>query len=87
MQQILGIINNAIPFTMIFAGQTVIGAGLASILNATTPLWTVLVAQVFTEDPQMDPEDAEPLPMQVLLLYIMVNRLRLKNIKITQLMN
>ena len=27
-------------------------------------------AQVFTEDPQMDPEDAEPLPMQVLLLYI-----------------
>ena len=47
---LLGIINNAIPFTLIFAGQTVIGAGLASILNATTPLWTVLVAQVFTED-------------------------------------
>ncbi|TDH34495.1 DMT family transporter [Pseudohoeflea suaedae] len=47
---LLGIINNAIPFTLIFAGQTVIGAGLASILNATTPLWTVLVAQVFTDD-------------------------------------
>lgn len=47
---VLGILNNAIPFTLIFAGQTVIGAGLASILNATTPLWTVLIAQTFTED-------------------------------------
>lgn len=47
---IMGLINNAIPFTLIFAGQTKIGAGLASILNATTPLWAVLVAQVFTTD-------------------------------------
>jgi drug/metabolite transporter (DMT)-like permease len=47
---VMGLINNAIPFTLIFAGQTKIGAGLASILNATTPLWAVLVAQVFTTD-------------------------------------
>lgn len=47
---VLGIINNAIPFTLIFIGQTEIGAGLASILNATTPLWTVLIAQVLTSD-------------------------------------
>jgi drug/metabolite transporter (DMT)-like permease len=46
----MGLINNAIPFTLIFAGQTEIGSGLASILNATTPLWAVLVAQVFTTD-------------------------------------
>lgn len=47
---ILGLLNNAIPFTLIFAGQTQIGAGLASILNATTPLWTVVVAQMVTTD-------------------------------------
>lgn len=47
---ILGLLNNAIPFTLIFAGQTQIGAGLASILNATTPLWTVVVAQLVTTD-------------------------------------
>ena len=47
---VMGLINNAIPFTLIFLGQTAIGAGLASILNATTPLWAVLVAQVFTTD-------------------------------------
>ncbi|WP_394688380.1 DMT family transporter [Hoeflea sp.] len=46
----MGLINNAIPFTLIFVGQTKIGSGLASILNATTPLWAVLVAQVFTTD-------------------------------------
>lgn len=46
----MGLINNAIPFTLIFVGQTEIGSGLASILNATTPLWAVLVAQVFTTD-------------------------------------
>lgn len=47
---VMGLINNAIPFTLIFVGQTEIGSGLASILNATTPLWAVLVAQVFTTD-------------------------------------
>lgn len=47
---VMGLINNAIPFTLIFLGQTEIGSGLASILNATTPLWAVLVAQVVTTD-------------------------------------
>jgi drug/metabolite transporter (DMT)-like permease len=47
---VMGLINNTIPFTLIFLGQTEIGSGLASILNATTPLWAVLVAQVFTTD-------------------------------------
>lgn len=52
---VMGLINNAIPFTLIFLGQTKIGAGLASILNATTPLWAVLVAQVFTTDEKITP--------------------------------
>lgn len=52
---LLGLINNAIPFTLIFLGQTRIGSGLASILNATTPLWAVLVAQVFTTDEKITP--------------------------------
>ncbi|MCY0096061.1 DMT family transporter [Hoeflea ulvae] len=47
---VMGLINNAIPFTLIFVGQTQIGSGLASILNATTPVWAVLVAQVLTTD-------------------------------------
>src|SRR5262245_28247899 len=40
----MGLLNNAIPFSLIAWGQTHIASGLASILNATTPLFTVLVA-------------------------------------------
>lgn len=40
----MGLLNNAIPFSLLFWGQTALGAGLASILNATTPIFTFLVA-------------------------------------------
>ncbi len=46
----LGLLNNAIPFSLLFTGQTVLGAGLASILNATTPFLTVIVANILTKD-------------------------------------
>lgn len=50
---LLGLINNAIPHTFIFLGQTQIGAGLAAILNATTPVWTVLIANALTQDEKL----------------------------------
>ncbi|MBY5317017.1 DMT family transporter [Rhizobium leguminosarum] len=52
---ILGLINNALPHALIFFGQTRIGAGLAAILNATTPIWTVLIANYFTSDEKLSP--------------------------------
>jgi drug/metabolite transporter (DMT)-like permease len=39
----LALLNNALPFSLIVVGQTYIPSGLASVLNATTPLFTVLV--------------------------------------------
>ena len=50
---ILGLINNAIPHMLIFAGQTEIGAGLAAILNATTPIFTVIIANRLTADEKL----------------------------------
>jgi drug/metabolite transporter (DMT)-like permease len=47
---LLGLINNAVPHALIFLGETEIGAGLASVLNATTPIWTVVIARYLTED-------------------------------------
>ena len=47
---IMGVLNNLIPFSLIVWGQTYIASGLASILNATTPMFTVLVAHVLTTD-------------------------------------
>lgn len=46
---VMGLLNNAIPFSLLFLGQTEIGAGLASILNATTPVFTVIVAGLLTK--------------------------------------
>ena len=50
----MGFLNNALPFSLIFWGQTEIGSGLASILNATTPLFTLVVAHILTADEKMD---------------------------------
>jgi drug/metabolite transporter (DMT)-like permease len=52
---IMGLLNNAIPFVLILWGQTHIPSGLAAILNATTPLFTVLVAHVATHDERLTP--------------------------------
>ena len=53
---LLGLINNAVPHMLIFLGQTQIGAGLASILNATTPIFTVLIANQLTADEKLSSE-------------------------------
>ena len=50
-----GFFDDAVPFTLIVFGQTQIPSGLAAILNATTPLFTVLVAHVFTRDERITP--------------------------------
>jgi drug/metabolite transporter (DMT)-like permease len=52
---LLALLNNALPFTLFGWGQTHIASGLASILNATTPIWGVLVAHLFTDDERMSP--------------------------------
>ncbi len=54
----MGLLNNVIPFVLIVWGQTQIASGLASILNATTPLFTVVVAGTLLPD-----ERATPLKM------------------------
>ncbi|WP_441235885.1 DMT family transporter [Bradyrhizobium sp. 930_D9_N1_4] len=46
----IGLLNNVIPFSLIVIGQTFIPSGLASILNATTPLFTVLVMAAVGEE-------------------------------------
>ena len=47
---VMGALNNMIPFSLIFWGEIKIASGLASILNATAPLWTVLLAHLLTQD-------------------------------------
>jgi drug/metabolite transporter (DMT)-like permease len=50
---VLALFNNAIPFVLFGWGQTHIASGLAAILNATTPIWGVVVAHLFTSDEKL----------------------------------
>ena len=50
----MGLLNNVIPFSLIVWGQTQIASSLASILNATTPLFTLVVAHFLTADEKMN---------------------------------
>lgn len=52
---VMGVLNNVIPFCLIVWGQVTIDSGLASILNATTPLFIVVFAHVVTEDERLTP--------------------------------
>jgi drug/metabolite transporter (DMT)-like permease len=52
---VLALLNNVVPFTMFVWAQETITGGLASILNATTPIWGVIVAHLFTADEKATP--------------------------------
>lgn len=47
---VMGLLNNIIPFSLTLAGQLRISSGLASVLNATTPLFTVLLMASFGDE-------------------------------------
>lgn len=50
---VLGLLNNVIPFSAIAFGETRISSGIAAILNATTPVFTIVVAHFLTHDEKM----------------------------------
>ena len=51
----MSFLNNVVPFSLIVWGQQHIASGVASILNATTPLFTMLAAHWFTTDEKINP--------------------------------
>lgn len=51
----MGLLNNVLPFVLIVWGQTQIASGLASVLNATTPLFAVVVAGLLLSDERATP--------------------------------
>ena len=47
---VMAVLNNVVPFTLIAMAQRDMPAGLASILNATTPVWGVMLALVLLRE-------------------------------------
>ena len=50
---VLGILNVAIPFFLITWGEQTIDSAVASVLNATVPLFTIVIAHFFLRDDKM----------------------------------
>src|SRR5438309_6508482 len=44
----LGLLNNALPFTLFAWGETMVSSGMAAILNALAPILSVLVLRAAT---------------------------------------
>src|SRR5690606_18191801 len=57
---------------LMFAGQTEIGAGLASVLNATTPFWTMLLANALLADEKLTTRRAMGIVLGVAGTAVMV---------------
>jgi drug/metabolite transporter (DMT)-like permease len=51
---VMGIFNNIIPFCLIIWSESQISSGLAAILNATTPLFSVLLSHFLVEDQRLN---------------------------------
>lgn len=52
----VGVINTALPFTLITWGEQDIDSGLATVLNATTPLFTLVFAHFVLSDERITPQ-------------------------------
>ncbi len=68
----LGLLNNVIPFSLMFTGQTEIGAGLASVLNATTPFWTMILASMLTTDERLTWQKAAGILLGIAGVAVMI---------------
>jgi drug/metabolite transporter (DMT)-like permease len=68
----MGALNNFLPFCLIAWGQTRISSGLAAILNATTPLFTVLLAHVWTHDERVTPNRLGGVLLGVVGVVVMI---------------
>jgi drug/metabolite transporter (DMT)-like permease len=52
---VMGALFNVIPYSLIVWGQTHIESGLASILNGTTPIFSVILAHFLTREERLTP--------------------------------
>jgi len=68
----LGLVNSAVPFTLIAWGQTQIASGLASILNATTPLFAAVIANATTTDDKLTPGRAVGIGCGLIGVVVMI---------------
>lgn len=70
----MGIFNTALPFVLISWGETRIDSALASILNATTPLFAIIIAHFWLYDEKISPPRAAGLIIGFIGVVVLVSR-------------
>src|ERR1700712_1389253 len=71
---LLGLLNAVIPFVLIAWGETHISSGLASILNATTPIFMVAVAHFGTDDEKLSWSKIAGIVLGIIGVMVLVGR-------------
>jgi len=69
---LLGFLNSSLPFALIAWGELRISSGLASILNATTPIFMVAVAHWGTDDEKLSGGKAAGIALGILGVIVLV---------------
>ena len=77
---VMGLLNNVIPFSLIVAGQLYIGSGLAAILNATTPIFTIIVAGALLSDERVTKAKLAGAGLGLIGVVVMIGPSALKGI-------
>lgn len=71
---LLGIINNAIPYSLISWGEQYIDSAVAAVLNSTTPLFTMIIAHRFLTDDRMTSQRIFSLLMGFAGVFILLSK-------------
>ena len=82
---IMGLLNNAIPFSAIVFGQQYITGGLAAILNSTTAFFGVILAGVFFQDERLTLRRLLGVIMGILGVAIIIGIDALSNLSLTSI--
>ena len=82
---VLGLLNNILPFSLIVWGQTQIPSGLAGILNASTALFSVLVAALVFPDERLTPKRAAGLALGLAGVAVVIGPEALSGFDLTSL--
>jgi drug/metabolite transporter (DMT)-like permease len=82
---VMGALNCVIPFSLIAWGESQITSGLASVLNATTPMFTVLIANFFTPDERLSSNRLAGVILGLAGVIVLIGPQALKGISLVSL--
>jgi drug/metabolite transporter (DMT)-like permease len=71
---IFGITNTAIPYVLISWGERYVDSAIASVLNSTTPLFTMLMANLFLRDDRLTPGRAAGMVVGFVGVLVLLSR-------------